>query len=215
MSGTNISHDDLVQMARRAIRVSYRGTLLADAAPSAGHMPTLESGFAIDPGTGLLAIPAGTEIAQAGSGVLCTPEERCDALQLTLHWKSATERDIGMLADYWTAYHGNTTRTVWLSCTIKSAKLPGGVVDGDELALTNTLAGASAEQRRRLNADRAALAEMVRRRAGVPVESPLVIGVDDWGVDVRAEFGVIRVEFGARASASDVSHRVDELLRGL
>ncbi len=212
MAASNVSNEDLVQLARRAVRVSYRGTLVADAAPSAGHVPTLDTGFALDPESGLIGIPASTEIAQAGTGVLCTPEEHCDALQLTLHWKSVSERDIGMLADYWTAYHGKTTRTVWLRCSVQSAKLPGGVVDGEELSLNNPLGSVSADVRKLLNADRAQVAEMVRVRAGVSVESPLVIGVDDWGVDVRAEFGVIRVEFPQRATPESCAALVQSLL---
>ncbi len=213
MAGPNVSHDELVQMARRAVRVSYRGTLVADAAPSAGHVPTLDTGFAVDPESGLIGIPAATEIAQAGSGVMCTPEEHCDALQLTLHWKSVSERDIGMLADYWTAYHGKTTRTIWLRCIVQSAKLPAGVVDGDDLSLANPLGKVSGEVRKLLNADRSAVAAMVNARAGVRVESPLVIGVDDWGVDVRAEFGVIRVEFPERATPESCASIVQTLLR--
>jgi len=185
--------------ARRELRRHYIGTLVFDA----GVTPVryvVEHGFR----RLLMAVePAAASLMEA---TLFVPEERDGALQALVSLSPADPRSPrdGALTDRWTAYHaGAPAPGAWLWATIEATKFDGQVAAGDEITAAppapDALRACEPRLCRHLNADRAALARACRAIAGVEVGTPVAVGVDPEGVDVRARFGVVRLEFDAPA----------------
>lgn len=144
---------------------------------------------------GSLVFPAEPALVDADSLTLCLPDEAPtddNELQLML---SAALTDDGAAADRWRIYHGEPDRLTWVACTIQGARYRGDVVDHEPLNAPNPLASAEPALCRTLNADRARLAMVCRLITGVLPESPVAVGVDDLGIDLRARFGIIRLPF--------------------
>jgi hypothetical protein len=80
---------------------------------------------------------------------------------------------------------------------IEAGKTETQVFSGEELSEPNLLTACEHRLVKALNADRALIAKACSRLRGVDVADPLVVGVDQLGVDVRARFGVLRLEFGS------------------
>lgn len=97
-------------------------------------------------------------------------------------------------ADRWAAYHGATRERSWALLSVESVRTRDDVLDGDAVVGPNPLTPAEPGILRALNADRPRLARLCAR-AGVHPASPLAVGVDPDGLDVRASLGVVRVEF--------------------
>src|SRR5262249_55929226 len=153
----------------------------------------------------------------ADEHVLFVPEERDGAAQLMLVL-AAIDRDRGPIAaacDHWEAYHGRTPLRTWAAAGIVAAKWGGQVVDGDELMRPDPLAPHLAGLCRSANADPSSLTEACRRHARVAVVDPVAVGADSGGIDVRAAFGVVRLEFDEAARTPEAAQRaIDRLLEG-
>lgn len=54
-----------------------------------------------------------------------------------------------------------------------------------------------------INSDLASLARICRARANLDIADPLCVGVDPFGIDVRARFGIVRVEFDLEAGSPE------------
>jgi hypothetical protein len=95
---------------------------------------------------------------------------------------------------------------------IESVKCVGFVVDGADLNTINTLHADETALCRELNADPARLAAMCLRETRTSVADPVAVGVDPFGIAVRARFGVVRVEFAAEAMDAAAARREIEAL---
>jgi hypothetical protein len=60
---------------------------------------------------------------------------------------------------------------------------------------TNALRSAESRLLKLLNAQRSVLPAVCERLAGVNVPDACAVGIDPYGIDVRARFGIVRVEF--------------------
>ena len=169
--------------------------------------------FTIDSATGRLVFPTEGSIDQAEELVLFVPRESPmddHELQLLLSTGEASEA----AADRWRAYHGNPKTRTFGAFGIEDVKFDGQVV---EQAITgpNPLAAIEGRLCRSLNAARAGVAAACRRIAGVDVQEPLVVGVDAFGVDVKARFGIVRLEFDEYAAdEASATRAIAQLLGG-
>jgi hypothetical protein len=164
---------------------------------------------------GSLVFPAEPALVEADSLTLCLPDEAPagdDELQLML---SAALTDDGAAADRWRIYHGEPDRLTWVACIIEGARFMGRVVEHDILNTANPLAAIEPALCRTLNADRARLAMVCRLITGVLPESPVAVGVDDLGIDLRARFGIIRLPFREPVPTPDLARdRIASLFGG-
>jgi len=195
--------------ALRALRRSRVGTLFADEA----IFPVV---FIADGSTGRLVFPLAPRALDAGQHVLHVPEEDPDAMQLllTLH---PIDRDSAEACDrhlaYHPSHHGAPRAGAWVAASIDSAKWRDLVFDGSVLTVPNALREGEARLVKRANADRDALRGACARRAGVEPVDPLCVGVDPDGLDVRARFGIVRVEFESPAgTVPEAEGAIDRLL---
>lgn len=192
--------------AARIVRRHTRCVALADRTP-------FDCRFVVDGQAGELILGAEQAFLDAEELVLCLPDDSFEAdATILVHHRPAEE-------DRWTdrhmAYHPDTRPPRWARAAIDSVKLrSGAVVPGDQLRLPNPLLDAEPALCKRLNADRDALRELCRLLTGVEPEDPVAVGVDRLGIDVRARFGVIRVELPAPCEDSDEAGRVVEALIG-
>ncbi|MFG0286144.1 MAG: hypothetical protein ACF8R7_17140, partial [Phycisphaerales bacterium JB039] len=115
------------------------------------------------------------------------------------------------------AYHGPDRRGAWALGAVESLRLrisPGpAVLDGPDVLRPNPLRDDVAQLVRYANRDRTRLADAVRARLGSASIEPVAVGVDPWGLDVRARFGPVRFEFDCEADhAAAVRSAIDRAL---
>ncbi len=193
-------HDE----AARTLRRHARCVALADSTP-------IQCRFVIDGHTGELVIGAEPAVLDASELVLCLPDDTFDAeATLLVEHRPADE-------DRWTdrhlAYHPDARPARWARARVDAIKLRSGeVVDGERLGLVNPLADVEPELCKRLNADPDALRALCGLMAGVEPEAPVGVGVDRLGVDVRARFGIVRIDLPAPCEDPDEARRVIEAL---
>jgi len=172
---------------------------------------TVPAKFVSDPESGRLVMSAPVAALLAAQVVLFVPEETEDALQLLVSLEEVKESAV---TDRWQVYHGEPEHVRWASVWIDSGKHGPWVFDGEALMLPNPLARAEPALCRRVNSDRAALARVCQRRAGVVVPDPLCVGIDPRGMHVRARFGVVRVRFERREDDAGAAEKaLERMLR--
>lgn len=97
---------------------------------------------------------------------------------------------------------------VWLRCRVEGGKAPhspppGEVYSGESMTRPNPLRKAEPRLVKLINSDLASLARICRARANLDIADPLCVGVDPFGIDVRARFGIVRVEFDLEAGSPE------------
>lgn len=161
--------------------------------------------FVFDPATGRIVMPVESEAAALDEFTLYLPSESdCDATAL-LSPARIQRPEAEESVDRWSAYHGlPPSGAVWTSSVIlgvKSATNPDdAIMDETALTLANPLGRSEFGVIRVANADRARLARAVHAVTRAEVPEALCVGVDDLGVDIRAPFGIVRLEFPAPAA---------------
>lgn len=183
--------------AVRFLRAGFVGALTFDE-----H--TRDVRFVLDPRTGRIVMPVMAAAVLASQHVLHTPDEDEDSMRVLLS-PDPIDRQRDPLADRWRAYHGEEPDVHFVACDIDMARWRGCVFDGAALMAPNPFADQESALLRELNADPERLRRACALAAGVEVAAPVAVGVDALGVDIRARFGVVRVEFPrALESADDV-----------
>jgi hypothetical protein len=169
----------------------------------------------IDGRTGRLVMPVpNLAVNSPGGVVMFLPEERDDALQIMLQGVGIDPAREAA-CDRWSAYHGKARERFWGSFGVEGARMGREVADIDELDPRNALDACEGRLCRAVNADRGLLARACRDANAVDAPDPLCVGVDDRGVDVKARFGILRLEFGQRAGTEEAAAReIEKLLRG-
>lgn len=166
--------------------------------------------FVLDPASGnpVVTLPLGVE--EAESIVLHVPDEGDPSLQLLaeLRWLEPGGTD-GAASDRFLIYHGKGEDSRFASLRIADAKWTLGVALVEDLLVPNPIAGDEPKLCKRLNADRARLADIVLEHAGRDVAEPVAVGVDPDGFDVRTRTGLVRVEFIERASPAAVRATIE------
>ncbi len=180
--------------------------------------------FVLDPGGGAIVMPVSNQVVEAESHVLHVPDEGDDALQLLLELDR--EHAAGeALVDRWRIHHGDPPRRLpgdykgepakawWARCRVETARLGPSVIDGESLLTPNPLAAIEPRLCRRLNTDRDALKRICAAVAGASPSAPVCVGVDDEGVHIRADGGLLRLDFDSpRTAPSKVEATIEQWL---
>jgi hypothetical protein len=169
----------------------------------------------IDPSSGRPVFPAPPGVFEEESLTLHTPEDEPGALMVL---GRAVEIDPLRDApcDRWLIYHGRARWARWAAIEIESIKNTDTVLDRDEAQVPNPLLAAEAALCKWVNSmHAAALKGACARSLGTTPTSALLVGVDPYGLDVRVQFGVMRVEFdGVEEDEPAARAAIEELLKG-
>ncbi len=119
----------------------------------------------------------------------------------------------GALMDRWQAYHGEPQDTHWTHLDIDAVKFAADVIDGDAFKPVNAIAEHESVCRKALNERRDEIRGLCARTRDIELERPVIVGVDQFGFDVRGQFSVLRFEFPAPVGGpGDVDAALDALL---
>lgn len=173
----------------------------------------LKRAVALDPSTGDPVTPVPPAVLAAEHVVLHLPEESDDALQLLVH-PIELNPDTDAACDRWRIYHGQPRDPRWARLEIQSGRLGPAVFDADDLRRPNPLRDAEPRLCSLLNADQAALSALCVRETRVTPTDPRAVGVDPDGLDIRARFGIIRIDLDPPADAATIESRLRSLLQG-
>lgn len=154
--------------------------------------------FVLDPATGQPVLPVHGDVPVSDDVTLLIPDESDDALQLLC---TPTPLDPARCeaCDRHLIFFGKPALPNWVMLEIEAAKCREGTADGADIVRPAPLHRVEPSLLKLLNADRAALHHACHRLAGVAPEEPLAVGVDEWGVWVRARFGAMRLPFTSHA----------------
>lgn len=187
------NHDQAVLALCRCIRLHRRGVLVADGS-------IFQVRFVFDGRDGSIVMPVDRQAAQADQLVLWIPEDSFDAAQLLLCAQAEPDEQA---RDRYLAYHGQPKATAWLGLGIECARQGDAVVDGSEVTAPNSLARDEFAMCKALNLRLDQVQAVCARRRGVQVVDPRVVGVNQHGIDVRARFGIVRLELDQEATTAD------------
>ncbi len=175
-----------VEAAWKFLRCNTTGTLRFGE-----HLHDVSYVFGND---GAMIIPAMVAILQPQDTVMYVPEyaEECMEMHVTLE-QFTEDGSGGAYADRWQMYHGEPPDVQWAKVTIDAARFHEMFIDGEGLQRENEIASNEPSLCKQLNGDRTVVLDACKRIASMEVESPVVVGVDTFGVDVRARFGIVRL----------------------
>ncbi|MHA7814143.1 MAG: hypothetical protein ACX94C_12240 [Phycisphaerales bacterium] len=187
--------EQILRRARSLLRAHTKATMLCDGTP-------YQVAYIIDPGSGSLVLCTEREMNGADDCVLAIPEDTFSCpMRVNITIEDMAE---GHESDRYMAYHMRQDRPNWSRGVISFAKIDsGGVADGEALMKPNPLLDAIPHLCKRLNADPKALRELGRLLTKVEIENPVAVGVDEEGCDIRAEFGVVRMNWPSPVTDAD------------
>ncbi len=191
--------------SQHIMRSAWSATLLFDQTP-------FETQCMIDPRTGDFIVAILKDALEADDLVLACPRDSLDTLlRISIELsEDVTEEQ----ADRFTAYHLPSATPLLAIGKFVYAKLDSGeVVTPEECPLANPFVDSMGPLCRSLNADRGVLAGVCKLLSGVDHESPLAVGVDPAGIDIRASYGLVRLVFPVPvADADEAMSSIDALL---
>ena len=156
---------------------------------------------------GNLVISAMVAMLQPGDTVMFVPEYVHDCMELHVSLQQFSESEEGALADRWQVYHGEPPDTQWALVTIDAARFHELFIDGETLCRENPFASHEAEICKELNSNPDIVRNICASKTNVEVAEPFVVGVDPLGVDVRAPFGIVRIQSERTfATPQDILH---------
>ncbi|MBO6514683.1 MAG: hypothetical protein JJ974_12030 [Phycisphaerales bacterium] len=194
---------EILNRAMHLMRSAWSCTLLYDEA-------AFESQCMIDPRSGEFLVGIVSDAQDARDIVLACPRDSFDArLRISVELSEQVSEE---QCDRFTAYHLPATTPLLARATYEYAKLDSGeVVTPDQCPLVNPLVDQLGPLCRALNADRERLARVCLNLSGVEHESPLAVGVDPDGIDIRARFGLVRMVLPE--PITDHEHALDTIRR--
>ncbi|MDP7008889.1 MAG: hypothetical protein QGI78_04885 [Phycisphaerales bacterium] len=144
---------------------------------------------------GTMVIPAMVAMLQPQDMVMYVPEYAEDCVEMHVTLEQFSEEGIGgVYADRWQMYHGESPDVQWARVTIDAARFHEMFVDGAGLHRENEFANEEPAMCKQLNTNPKELIHVCKGSVGVDVASPLLVGVDPFGLDIRARFGIVRLE---------------------
>ena len=190
----------------RALRRHHSGTLQH-------YERVTQVKLVIEAASGQIVMPVEPAFASAGESMLLwLPAENDWDAQVALIPRPIDRPESVESVDRWGAYHGTTSLTTWVRCEIEGLKTELGVF-GDEAQLANPLGRGEYALIKAANADRERLAAACKKYAAMPVADPLCVGADPFGLDVKARFGIIRLEFADGIEAATPEQCQREIAR--
>lgn len=210
---TDTHADD--QDARARLLAHLAGVLVCEAGAEPCRLVVAEAG-------GLVTLPMHRDLDEAGHWSFAAPQELDPAIELSLEPPSGGGQlpdPAEIEADRWLAYHGSTPpkcRLVSLAVSFaRYADDQGRTQVAEDVLTPNPLRSHVPTLCKLLNGDKAKLADACARLTGVRPESPIAVGVDEWGVHVKAAFDVLRLGFEERAmDEAAARQRIKEVLGG-
>lgn len=177
--------------------------------------------FVIDPATGdpvtVVPVHAVEQGGDAAAVTLHVPDDGPLAVHVLGHLEPL-DPDRDAVCDRYLIYHGppsgRENKPRWARLLVDSIKQERTVIDRDEFAVGNPLAPREPAFCKAMNQDRDRIARICGRATGTTPESPLVVGVDPMGIDVRARLGVMRVEFPAVCTSIEAVEQVLAAMEG-
>lgn len=195
--------EDTVRDAVAHLRGHASGDLRFDE-----HLRSLKYVLAPD---GRLVMPVMVAMLQTMDTVLYVPEwsDDIDMLELQLTLEPFEESGLGgALADRWRIHHGEPDDVRWASALVDAARYRGMVIDGSALMVPNTIAAEEPALCRWMNTEHSAgLGRLCERFGGMQVETPVMVGIDPMGVNVRARFDVVRLRFPVEATSAQEARK--------
>lgn len=210
------THIDECQRARSRMLANLAGVLVCEAGAEPCRLVIAEAG-------GSVTLPMHRDLDEVGQWSFAAPQELDPAIELCLE---AVDGSQGKLpepdeieADRWLAYHGSTPpkcRLVSLAVSFARYADDDGRTHVAEGVLTsNPLRSHVPALCKAINGDKAKLADACARLTGVRPEAPVAVGVDEWGVHVKAAFDVLRLGFEEPAmDEAAARERIGEVLGG-
>ncbi|MGJ8636716.1 MAG: hypothetical protein ACSHX5_07720 [Phycisphaerales bacterium] len=176
---------DILRRAAHLMRSAWSCTLLYDESP-------FETQCMIDPRTGEFLVAIVSDALDASDITLACPRDSFDTrVRICVQLSEEVSEE---QCDRFTAYHLPATKPLLARATYEYAKLDSGeVITPDQCSLVNPLVDQFGPLCRALNADRDRLARVCFSISGVEHDSPLAVGVDLEGIDIRASFGLVRI----------------------
>jgi hypothetical protein len=190
--------DTTPEEAVRAIRAA------AEAHVTIGEDVVRRVKYVLDRRRGVLVFPLPADLRDEAEAQLLIPSEHDPvvAAMLTIQAVQPAPSDVEIRFEI---YHGPAREAAWAIGTVEAVRYHGEAFDGEEIDLQDDLIAAEPELCRLLNADPDALREACARFARANVERPVAVGVDPDGIDVRARFGIVRIEFDEPAGTVELA----------
>lgn len=200
-------HHNAIVRALRLLRGHTRSTLLVDSTPYEEML------YIIDPRSGSLILSVDHELLEGTDIVLVIPQDTFDApMRVSLELSTQIDEEP---CDRFMAYHTRQPGAVYVRGKINFAKIDSGeVISQSELETPNPLINELSGLCKKLNNDRKALREVCKLLTRIEIDEPVAVGVDDLGFDVRARFGVVRVELPSRVDTGTQAEDVIAALIG-
>ena len=181
--------DDPIQAAHAHLRAHTTGDLRFDE-----HLRPVKYVIAPD---GRLVCPVMVAMLGTADTVLFVPDysDDVDMIELQVTMLPFEERgEDGAQADRWRIHHGEPEDVRWAYLSIDAARFGELVIDGEALMIPNPLAADEASLCKWMNQEHTSdLRALCARFGSMKVESPLMVGIDPRGIDVRATFDVVRI----------------------
>ncbi|MDF1869594.1 MAG: hypothetical protein P1U30_04315 [Phycisphaerales bacterium] len=178
-------NDAIHNRAQHILRSAWSCTLLYDQSP-------FESQCMIDPRSGDFIIAVVKDAFDATDITIASPKDSFDTrVRISVElFETTTEEQ----RDRFTAYHLPSTTPLLAIGKFQYAKIDSGeVVTPEQCELRNPVLSVMGPLCKALNADRSRLSSLCSMITGVAHDSPLAVGVDDTGIDIRARFGLVRL----------------------
>ncbi len=196
----------------RALRRHHRATLQH-------HERVSEVKFVLEAATGQVVMPVEPGFASddISSLLLWLPAESDWDMQAVVNPRHIDRPEASEAVDRWKAYHRSTSLSIWIRGEIEGVKTETAVFLIEDVQVPNPFGREEYGLIRRANADRGALAAACKQHAATLVTDPLCVGADPYGIDVRARFGIVRLEFppGIEAATPErCQQEIDRLLGG-
>ena len=187
--------------ATHILRSSWSATLLYDQSP-------FETRCMIDPKTGVFILAIVDDALGASDITLATPRDSFETrarISIELSDQITEEQ-----RDRYNAYHLPATTPMLAAGSFQYAKIDSGeVVTPEHCPLMNPLVSVMGPLCKALNADRDRLSAVCTTLSGVAHESPLAVGVDTTGIDIRAGYGLVRLKLAEPIGHPD--HALDSI----
>jgi hypothetical protein len=196
--------DPAVEAAIDFLRSHTRGDLRFD-----GNFRPIK--YVIAPEDGRLVAPVMVAMLRSVDTALLVPEDVDGALELMVTLEEFDERDSAhaALADRWRICHGAPEDVRWALMTIDAARFQGLFIDGEAFRESNPLQAGEAQLCRAMNNEHIdGLRRLCAERGGMSVENPVMVGLDQRGINVRAMFDIVRVRFPHEAKTIDEARRM-------
>ena len=144
---------------------------------------------------GTMVISAMVAMLQPQDMVMYVPQYEEDCMEMHVSLKEFSESsECGAYADRWQVYHGEPPDVQWATVQIDAARFHEMFIDGEGLHRENSLAQVESSLCKQVNGDLTSLTNACKHLVEVEVELPTMVGVDPLGIDVRARFGIVRLE---------------------